>query len=143
MEYVMKRLSVLPVMGLILVAAVTSMVIADEPEKAANPELIAVKFHADWCGSCKTMGNTFIDLESKLDSQPVLFVELDQTTSAKARQAGYLMDVVGGGAIWEEYGGKTGFILLIDPSDMSIAGKLTKDMGFKDMVKAIDAARQP
>ncbi|MEM6459624.1 MAG: hypothetical protein AAF710_09565, partial [Planctomycetota bacterium] len=56
-------------------------------------------------------------------------------------QAGYLMEAMGADAVWDEHGGKTGFILLIDPDDMSVAGKLTKDMGFKDMVKAIDAAR--
>ncbi|MEM6855514.1 MAG: hypothetical protein AAF593_14000, partial [Planctomycetota bacterium] len=56
-------------------------------------------------------------------------------------QAGYLMNAMGGGAVWDEFGGKTGFILVINPADMSVVGKLTKDMGFKDMVKAIEEAR--
>ncbi len=107
-----------------------------------GPELIAVKFHADWCGSCKAMGDTFTDLASKLDSEPVLFVELDLTTSAQSDQAGYLMNVIGGEDIWSEYGGKTGFILLIDPEEMNVVGKLTRDMGFKEMVAAIHDARQ-
>lgn len=104
-------------------------------------ELVVVKFHADWCGSCQTMGETFENLGAKLDSEPVLFVELDQTTSAGRKQAGFLLNAMGGKSVWKEYGGKTGFILLLNPEDMSVVGKLTKENGFKDMVKAIGKAR--
>lgn len=133
-------LSVL-VVAVMMTAVPGALSAAESKESVAAPELVVVKFHADWCGSCQTMGETFENLTAKLDSEPVLFVELDQTTSAGRTQAGYLMNALGGEAIWEEFGGKTGFILLVNPQDMSVAGKLTKDMGFKDMVKAIAAAQ--
>lgn len=129
----------------LVMAATPSVLSAAESEtkaaSGATPELVVVKFHADWCGSCQAMGDTFENLTAKLDSEPVLFVELDQTTSADRKQAGFLMNAMDGEAIWSEYGGKTGFILLINPQDMSVVAKLTKDMGFKDMVKAIGEAR--
>tara|TARA_E500000331_G_C17267879_1_gene717890 strand:+ start:2873 stop:3037 length:165 start_codon:yes stop_codon:yes gene_type:complete len=40
-------------------AALVPTVIADDQV----PELIAIKFHADWCGSCKLMGSTFEELQ--------------------------------------------------------------------------------
>lgn len=139
----MKRMNAVGmlVLAMMIVGSVKVSAMADEPAKQAGPELVVVKFHADWCGSCKAMGDTFGDLTSKLDSEPVLFVELDQTTTAGREQSGYLMQAMGGGTVWDEFGGKTGFILIINPADMSVVGKLTKDMGFKDMVKAIEAAR--
>ena len=125
----------------LLMAATPGVLNAAESEAYAKPELVVVKFHADWCGSCQTMGDTFENLTAKMDSAPVLFVELDQTTSADRKQAGFLMNAMDGEAIWSEFGGKTGFILIINPEDMSVVGKLTKDMGFKDMVKTISEAR--
>ncbi|MEM1027498.1 MAG: thioredoxin domain-containing protein [Planctomycetota bacterium] len=139
----MKHVNLLGMLALamMVVGSLSMSANADEAEKSATPELLVVKFHADWCGSCKSMGDTFEDLTSKLDSEPVLFVELDQTTTPGREQAGYLMNAMGGGAVWDEFGGKTGFILVINPAGMSVVGKLTKDMGFKDMVKAIEEAR--
>ncbi|MEM1107187.1 MAG: thioredoxin domain-containing protein [Planctomycetota bacterium] len=139
----MKRMNAI---GMLVVAMMVagslgvSALADDHAKKSAGPDLVVLKFHADWCGSCKAMGETFTDLKTKLDSAPILFVELDQTTSAGREQAGYLVNAMGGEKLWGEFGGKTGFILIVNPKDMSVAGKLTKDMGFKDMVKAIEKA---
>ena len=127
-------------LGMILALGLTAGAM-DESKEATGPELVAVKFHADWCGSCKKMGPVFEDLTNKMDSEPILFVELNLTTSAKQDQAAYLMEVMGAGDTWAEHGPKTGFILLLDPEDMSVAGKLTSDMGIKDMGAAINEAR--
>lgn len=127
-------------LGLVLAMGLTARA-DDENAEAQGPELVAVKFHADWCGSCKKMGPVFGDLSSKLDAEPVLFVELDLTTSAQRDQANYLMQVMGAEEAWSEHGPKTGFILLLDPGDMTVAGKLTADMNFKEMVAAIEEAR--
>lgn len=113
---------------------------AADAATSAGPQLVAVKFHADWCGSCDAMGDVFTDLSTKLDSQPVLFVELDLTTSAGQRQAGYLMEAMGATQAWADHGQGTGFILLIDPDDMTVMNKMTKAMTFKQMVAAIESA---
>ena len=144
----MKRMNAIGLLALaMMVVGSVNLSEASAADKSADSgasggaELVVVKFHADWCGSCKAMGDTFKDLTSKMDSEPVLFVELDQTTTAGRDQAGYLMNAMGGSAVWDEFGGKTGFILVLNPEDMSVVGKLTKDMNFKEMVKAIEEAR--
>lgn len=43
-----------------------------ESVSAETPQILAVKFHADWCGYCKAMGSVFEELQAKFDTQPVL-----------------------------------------------------------------------
>lgn len=108
-----------------------------ESKSAAMPKVLAVKFHADWCGSCKAMGPIFEDLTNKFDSKPILFVTLDQTTTTKKRQSEYLAAALGIGESWPEYGGKTGFILLFDAHHKQVLGKLTRQQDIKQMGAAL------
>ena len=105
-----------------------------------GPQLIAVKFHADWCGWCKAMGPIFTEMHQKYEAEPVLYVQLDQTTQARARQARYLASALGLEKVWKEYGGKTGFILLIDAKTKAVVAKLTKDQNLKQMGAALQDA---
>jgi|GEM_PF-1548676 len=113
--------------------------ITDLADDARHPDLIALKFHADWCGKCKAMGPVFEDLTNKFDGKPVLFVRLDQTNKSKATQAEFLLAELGLGSIWNEYGGKTGFILLIDAKSGKQIDTLPYDMTFKQMKTRISS----
>jgi len=115
---------------------------ADESGAAAKPAVVALKFHADWCGSCKAMGPVFEDLRNKLDGEPVLFVTLDLTNRSTAAQAEYHAAALGAGRHWSEYGGKTGFILLLDAQSGDVLGKLTREQDIKAMGAAIKSAVQ-
>jgi len=105
-----------------------------------GPRLIAVKFHADWCGFCKAMGPVFSELQQKHEELPVLYVELDQTTKSRKRQAAFLAKVMGMDQVWKEHGGKTGFILLIDAKTKRVVEKLTKDQNLKQMGASLQKA---
>ncbi len=102
----------------------------------AAPELVAVKFHADWCGSCKKMGNVFEDLRNKYDGRPILFVTLDLTNGTTRSQAEYMASALGFGKVFAENQG-TGFILLLDGSSRQQLAKLTADQDIKAMGKVI------
>lgn len=120
--------------------------LAPAPSRSATaPELIAVKFHADWCGSCKAMGPSFIDLRNKFDDRPVLFVRFDFTSASDRVQSEYHAAALGLDSVWDEYGNKTGFILLIDADTKRIIDKLGPSDDFTAMksmfTKAIEAAK--
>lgn len=106
-----------------------------------GPKVIAVKFHADWCGSCKAMGPVFEEMQDKYDQQPVLYVRLDLTREAGRRQAQYMVHALGmGDNIWSEYGRKTGFILLVNAETREVIKKLTPDQNLKAMGASLQEA---
>jgi len=136
---VTKTMSLLLIAGVIAGALAGGAAVA-QSEPDMGPRLIAVKFHADWCGFCKAMGPVFTELQQKYDGLPVLYVEFDQTTKSRKRQAAYLAKTMGLDRVWKEHGGKTGFILLIDPNTKAVIKKLTKDQNLKQMGASLQEA---
>lgn len=110
---------------------------AQESKSPETPQIIAVKFHADWCGFCKAMGSVFEELQAKFDTQPVLYVTLDQTREFNRRQSTFLAHALGLDCLWSEHGGKTGFILLIDGKTREAVAKLTHEQNLKQMGAAL------
>ena len=121
---------------LVLAIGCLSMVAAATANDQA-PQLIAIKFHADWCGSCKLMGSTFEELQQKHDTLPVLYLVLDHTRRYDRDQSAFHMQSLGLDKIWERHGGKTGFVLLVDPETKSIVGRLTHENTLKEMGSTI------
>ncbi|MCI0366070.1 MAG: protein disulfide isomerase family protein [Phycisphaerales bacterium] len=106
------------------------------------PKIIAVKFHADWCGFCKQMGAAFEELQAKFDQEPALYVTFDQTRDFGRKQSQYLAHAMGLDDVWKENGGKTGFILLIDPKTKQVVQRLTHEQNLKQIGAALQEAVQ-
>lgn len=113
---------------------------ASDSASMAQPKIIAVKIHADWCGFCKAMGPAFEDLQSKLDPAPVLYVRLDFTNDFTRRQAEYTAGAMNLDELWAEYAGRTGFILLLDAKTHRIIEKLSNLNTFNEMSDALKKA---
>lgn len=96
--------------------------------KSAN-SLYAVAFHADWCGSCQTLGANVVKARGKadLDNKDVLFVKLDLTNAATRHQSSLMASALGLGEFYKTNAGKTGFVLLVNAKNGEVVGKLTKD----------------
>ena len=108
---------------------------------SAAPELLVVKLHADWCGSCLVLGPR-IDTareEAGLDESSALFVTLDLTDEATKHQAALLAHSLGLEAFFTSNRGKTGFAILVDAASGEIKGRLTKDMSAEGIAAAIRA----
>ncbi len=104
----------------------------------AQPELLVVKFHADWCGSCKALGPVLTDLTNKLDGKPVLFIQLDFTNNSVKHQSHLLASALGIKKIVKNNNG-TGFLLVIDNKTKETKVKLTKNQTVKEMAKQINS----
>ncbi len=116
----------------------------NEPEASAvvGPKIIAVKFHADWCGYCKAMGGVYEEMQAKFDQQPVLWITLDQTRENNRKQSEYLAQALNMNDIWAENGGKTGFILLVNTRTRRVVDKLTHEQTLKEMgAKLVEAVQ--
>lgn len=103
----------------------------------AAPKLMAVQFHADWCGSCAKIEPQLNKARGKadLDNQDVLFVKLDLTNGTTRNQSALLASAIGLGEFYKENNGKTGFVLLVNGSTGEHVGKITKE---HDSGKIID-----
>lgn len=101
--------------------------------------IVALKFHADWCSSCRRMGTVFEDLATVAEDEPVLFSRLDLSDRSTRKQARYLMTMLRLEEVWNQGGAgkKTGFILLVDASTGKVLGKLTDDDDLKQMKAAL------
>ena len=105
----------------------------DQQKPTETAKIIAIKFHADWCGFCKAMGSTFEELQAKFDTLPVLYLVLDHTREYNRKQSAYLAYALDLADVWAEYGGKTGFILLISAKTKQVVTKLTHQQSLKEM----------
>lgn len=123
---------------MLLFTAVLMIVVgtAKAQDNIQEPKLMALKFHADWCGSCKAMGPVFSDLQNKLDGKPVLFYQLDFTNNTTRHQAYLMASALDVDNIVKENSG-TGFILLIDANSKKVIQKFTKEDDLKTIATAI------
>lgn len=100
---------------------------AEDTHKTMAPERFAILFYADWCGSCKILDPKVTAARSELGSDTrTLFITLDLTDDGTQAQAAMLAKSLGLDSIYEEYGEKTGFLLVVDAEDRIVTHKLTK-----------------
>lgn len=113
---------------------------AHSEAKARSPEVIMVVFHADWCPNCKTLGPKMMkEVFPEIKAEPYLLVKLD-LTDRESNQAEYMLSTLGLGNLWEEYGRKTGFALLVDTQTKEVLHTFTANTTSAEMVKGIKAA---
>lgn len=129
----------------VLIIVVPTVAWANEADAdAKEPQLVAIKLHADWCGSCRRMGPVFEDLGTVMEEAPVLFVHLDLTDRASRKQAAYLMEMMGLSEVWHQYdsGKKTGLIVVVDADTKKPVTHLTADQTLKQMKAALEESLQ-
>lgn len=108
-------------------------------KRETSPKLLVVKFHADWCKTCRAMGPVFEDLQNKIDGGNVLFVKLDFTNNKTKNQAVLLGSQLGIADILSQNDRRTGFVLVIDAKSKKVLQKLGIDDDVDSMESKIRA----
>lgn len=108
--------------------------------KARAPEVLVVAFHADWCAKCQTLGPKMMkSVFPAIKGEPYLLVKLD-FTDPDSNQAEYMLSELGLGNLWEQYGRKTGFALVIDAQTKEVLHTLNASENAEAMVADIRSA---
>ena len=126
--------------GMAGVAGLGSTAMAGDKESKGGAEVIALSFHADWCGYCKELKPVYKKVVKKHKAAPVLFHVLDQTEDADKQQAKYMAHALGLEDVWAEHGGSTGFVLLIDAETGEVLGKITHQQELEAMNRSLKKA---
>jgi len=102
------------------------------------PQVMIVKFYADWCGSCKVMQPELDKFLESTKDKSTLYVHFDLTDEQTRQKSAYLAHSLGLENIYKEHAAKTGFALLIDSASKTPEGKITKDMSSEEMLAMLD-----
>jgi thiol-disulfide isomerase/thioredoxin len=115
-ESEMKKFKLSSIIMLSLSAIIiATVVVSAESKSVQKPELLVVKYDADWCFSCKELDKVLPDVKKALADEPVLFVTLDLTDDISKKHTEMLVSVLGIQEDWVDMKGYTGLINVIDP----------------------------
>jgi len=106
-------------------------------KSAGTSQLIAVKFHADYCKSCKAIAPTIEAVKKNFSAKNVQFVTLDFTTDDSKAAAAKLAKAHGLTAIMDKHGPKTGFVLLVNAKSHEVLERLTKKQNAAEWTTSI------
>lgn len=108
--------------------------------QARAPKIMVIAFHADWCAGCRVLGPKMMDeVLPSVKGEPYLLVKLDQTDRESA-QAEFMLSALGLGDLWAEYGGKTGFALVVDMETRKVVANLGYRQDPSAMQKSLKTA---
>ncbi|MEX2671588.1 MAG: thioredoxin domain-containing protein [Phycisphaeraceae bacterium] len=113
---------------------------AAQTKEAKRPDVLAVAFHADWCGTCKQIEKPVGETVKHAAGMPMLFVMLDLTDEQTQAQSEMLAGALGLDEVWAEYSKGTGFVLLIDRKTGEVMERLTAKHSAAEMIEVVDAA---
>ena len=128
--------------------AVITPVSVSEAEVESEPmmqeqEVFVLKFHADWCGKCKSLNPIYDAAAKEFAEKPVGFVILDVTNKEKRAESAQKMKELGLEDVWSKHEGRNGFMLVVDAETKASVKKLnagtTKEQASEAITKALDA----
>jgi len=143
----MKNLILIPLMTMFLLSALSSCKnenkttqnqvenIENDNSTKSNKEVLLVKYHADWCGSCKALSPMLKELNEKLSGKNTKYIELNLTDESTTKLAKSIVENLGISPLAEKQ--KTGFVAIIDANSKEILGKLTKTQSVDEMYQKI------
>jgi thiol-disulfide isomerase/thioredoxin len=108
-------------------------------EAAQTGKPYVVKLHAQWCAVCMITKDVWSQIE-KAYAQRVNLVVLDFTTDVNAEASRAEATRLGLTKFFDEYGGATGSIVVLDGRTKDVTASINGSRDFADYRAAIDAA---
>ena len=106
---------------------------------AGAPEVVAATFYATWCSPCRILEPRLSDVIPSFADKPVKFVKLDFTFGKRAEIEAFAQDE-GLADVYRQFGGASGFTLLVDRETGEVIDMLTMDHSSRAMRAAIAQA---
>ena len=132
----MKKTFVNLFMGIFLLTLGSATLYGQCEGEEKKAKLYAVAFHADYCGACKKIGPSVMELAERMKDQSVEFVKFDFTsdesrskTKEKAKEYG-LEEVLASNK-------GTGYVVLVEADTKKEVGKLTTKHSVTDMISVV------
>lgn len=98
-----------------------------------EPDLIALRIYAEWCGKCKALDPKVNEIKEEFKGRRVLFAVFDQTDEFAREQSVLHAGLLGLDHVQKEFGGKTGLLLLIDPVSGDIKEQITHQISVDEL----------
>lgn len=130
----------LTILALVFLSCLSASVASQEESGSADPKVVGVLFYADWCGSCKVLEPKLNKVKKDFMDQPVLFTRFDLTDDFTRQQSKLYANLIDMQNIYTENAGKTGFMLLVNPKDKRVLGKLIKTQSEQEIKATIQTA---
>ena len=108
-------------------------------ENADEPDLIALRMYADWCGKCKMLDPKVDEVKSEFKGKRILFAVFDQTDEFAQEQSVLKANLLGLENVQKQFAGTTGLLLLIDPKSGEIKERITHTVSVDDLRKKLTA----
>ncbi len=108
-------------------------------EAAKTGKPYVVKLHAQWCAVCMITRDVWTQIE-KTYANRVNLVVLDFTTDGDAEASRAEATRLGLTKVFDEYGGATGSIVVLDGRTKEVAASINGSRDFAEYRTAIDAA---
>lgn len=108
-------------------------------EAATTGKPYVVKLHAQWCALCMITKDVWAQID-KTYAQRVNLVVLDFTTDADAEASRAEATRLGLTKFFDEYGGVTGTIVVLDGRTKQVTASINGSRDFAEYRTAIDAA---
>lgn len=134
----MKLLSLLT-LAFVALAGIPQAAKAMEGDHMASPAVKAVAFHSDNCGSCKILGPKMKEAMGAINKDKIDVVKFDFTDSNTIAETKKLAASKGVSNLLEQYGAKTGFVVLLDANGKEI-NKLKVDDSTADIAAKLARA---
>ncbi len=118
-------------MSFLMVVLIIMPVLTADNEN--EPDLIALRIYAEWCGKCKALDPKVNEIKEEFKGRRVLFAVFDQTDEFAMEQSVLHASLLGLDHVQKEFAGKTGLLLLIDPVSGDIKEQITHQISVDEL----------